>query len=50
MSFFLLSWPTKRPKSFFAASLQLNTYISFSEDLNFFQFASLICSSHLCFV
>ena len=44
--YFLLSWSHKRPKSLFAAILQLDTIdISFSEDLYFIHF----CCAHTSF-
>ena len=46
-AYFLLTWSHKRPKSFFAASLQLDTFISFNKDLYCIQFAVLIRPSHI---
>ena len=45
-AYFLLTWSHKRPNSFFAASLPLYTYISFSKDLLCVQCAALICPSY----
>ena len=46
-AYFLLTWFHKRSKSFFAASLQLDTFISFSKDLYCIQFAALIRPSYI---
>ena len=46
-AYFILTWSHKRPKNFFAASLQLDTYIFFSKDLYCIQFAAVIRPSHI---